>query len=317
MLRKLLCLVLLPLLGSAQLSFGENAVWHYDYVEYGFYGYKRVAHTGDTSMFGDTWLRFSVSGVKEIRTGAGPNDLWQDTAAVWPDIFLLTRNDSVFRLRDSVPHLLFDFSANLGESWQFAPQDSGSGCFETPIATVTNKGQTTLGGASLDYMKISLPQDTFPFFGNTRIQASSSEIMDSIIYPELGFLKSVFLFDSDPNFCEDSIFIDFLVSHSLRCFQNDSIQVNLSNNACDKWSFIGLEEQKASKLQLYPNPSLGRLNIESSEEILQVQVLDLTGRIHGTHKASTEIILPAQPGVYILKIDLANGGSQMHRVLRL
>ena len=107
------------------------------------------------------------------------------------------------------------------------------------------------------------------------------------------------------------------MSHSLRCFQNDSIQVNLSNNACDKWSFIGLEEQKASKLRLYPNPSLGRLNIESSEEILQVQVLDLTGRIHGTHKASTEIILPAQAGVYILKIDLANGGSQMHKVLRL
>lgn len=319
--KHLLCFLLLPLLGLAQQDFGENATWHYTYSEFGYTGYKKVSHSGDTNMYGMSWLRFEVSGLSQIRTGPGPNDLIQDTTATWPDIFLATRNDSVFRLTSQGPFLLYDFNANVGDSWQYAPLDTTFGCPDIPIATVTAKGTETIAGVSLDYFDISVPMDTLMINGQPSYQISAASYLNQRIYPKLGALNYSALFDSQPNLCDGSSFkIVSLPSHNLRCYSDNDLSLNRSTNnqACDYWSLLSNEELEIAKLDIFPNPSHGVIKLKTDLEINSIALLDLNGRTLRNYSINeTELELPSNNVLYLLQVTLKNGGQYIVKVQRL
>jgi hypothetical protein len=319
--KHLLCFLLLPLLGLAQQDFGKNATWHYAFSETGFTGYKKVSHYGDTIMFGMTWLRFEVSGLRQIRTGPGPNDLIQDTAATWPDIFLATRNDSVFRLTNQGPYLLYDFNANVGDSWQYAPLDTTFGCPDTPIATVVAKGTEIIAGVSLDYLDISVPMDTLIINGQPNYQISAASYLNQRIYPKLGALSYNGLFESRPNLCNGSSFkVSSVSSHSLRCYSDNTIALNRSTNnqACDYWSLLSSKELEIAQLDIFPNPSLGIIHLKTDLEISSMALLDLNGRTLRNYSINeTELELPSNKGLYLLQVTLENGNRHLVKVQRL
>lgn len=319
--KHLLYFLLLPLLGLAQQNFGENATWYYTFYEFGTYGYKKVSHSGDTNMHGMTWLRFEVSGVSEIRTGPGPNDLVQDTSASWPDIFLATHNDSVFRLTDQGPFLLYDFNANVGDSWQYAPLDTTFGCPDTPIATVTAKGTETIAGVSLAYLDISVPMDTLMINGQPSYQMSAGSYLNQRIYPKLGALNYSALFDSQPNLCNGASFkVSSLPSHNLRCYSDNSLSLSNtpSNQACDHWSLLSRKELEIAQLDIFPNPSHGIIQLKTDLEISSIALLDLNGRTLRNYSINeNELELPDNKGLYLLQVTLKNGGQHIVKVQRL
>jgi len=319
--KNLLCFLLLPLLGLAQQDFGENATWYYAFSETGYTGYKKVSHSGDTNMYGMTWLRFEVSGLRQIRTGPGPNDLIQDTTATWPDIFLATRNDSVFRLTSQGPFLLYDFNANVGDSWQYAPLDTSFGCPDTPIATVTAKGTETIAGVSLDYFDISVPMDTLMINGQPSYQVSASSFLNQRIYPKLGALSYSALFDSQPNLCDGSSFkTASLSSHNLRCYSDNAVSLNRSttSQACDYWSLLSNKELEIAQLDIFPNPSHGIIQLKTDLEISSISLLDLNGRTLRNYSINeTELELPSNKGLYLLQVTLENGTQHLVKVQRL
>ncbi len=317
----LLCFVLLPLPGLAQQDFGENATWYYEFSETGYTGYKRVHHSGDTNMYGMTWLRFEISGLRQIRTGPGPNDLIQDTAATWPDIFLATRNDSVFRLTNQGPFLLYDFSANVGDSWQYALLDTAFGCTDTPIATVTAKGTEIIAGVNFDYFDISVPMDTLMINGQPSYQISASSFLNQRIYPKLGALNYNALFDIQPNLCDGSSFkIASLPSHNLRCYSDNTVSLNRSttNQACDYWSLLSNKEIELLQLGIFPNPSHGTIQLNTALELSSISLLDLNGRTMRTYSLNeTELELPSNQGLYLLRVTLKNGSQHFVKVQRM
>ncbi len=317
MLRLLLTLLLCPFLVNAQNAFGQNATWHYGYWEFGYHGFKKVSHIGDTTMHGMNWLKFSVEGVSELRTGPGPNDLIQDTARRWPDIFLATRNDSVFRLLDGVPFLLFDFNADTGDSWQFAPLDTTFGCTSLPIATVAAKGIDTLAGIPLPYMDLNMPMDSFYYNGQHHYQISSGKTLRRV-YRDIGNLRSVALFEADINTCDGTSFKALqLSSHNIKCFSNGQINVNFSNRACNYWSLLNTTEESFSQLKIYPNPSSGLVKVEAELKYQKVKIFDLNGRLILEYGAENQIELPVKSGLYILKVEFENGASESVRIQRL
>jgi hypothetical protein len=308
----------MPILGIAQQNFGKNATWHYSYVENGFTGYKKISQSGDTNMFGMNWLRFKVGGLSQLRTGPGPNDLIIDTAATWPDIFLATRNDSVFRLSSQGPFLLYDFSANVGESWQYAPLDTNSGCPEMPIATVMAKGTEVIAGVSLDYFDVSIPMDTLTINGQSSYQISASSYLNQRIYPKLGALNYGSLFESKPNLCNGGSFS--ISDHNLRCYSDSNLFLNrsINNQVCDYWSLSLNTELELAELEVFPNPSHGRIFLKADQAISSISVLDLTGRIIRSYpKNETELELPVMNGMYLLQVILENGSRHLFKVQRL
>jgi hypothetical protein len=319
--KKLLCFLLLPFLGIAQLDFGQNATWHYSFSETGYTGYKKVSHVGDTIMYSMTWLRFEVTGLREIRTGPGPNDLVQNTAASWLDIFLATRNDSVFRMTAQGPYLLYDFNADIGDSWQFAPLDTTYDCPDTPIATVVGKGTEIINGQSLDYLDLRMPADTLIINGQATFQISAASYLSQRIYPKLGALSYNGLFESTPNLCNGSSFkIASLSTHSLRCFSDNDISLNRSSSsqACDYWSLLSTSELDLARLEVFPNPSAGTIRIKADLDITSLELMDLSGqKLKSYAKEERELRLPYQSGLYLLKVSFENGSQELVKLQRI
>jgi hypothetical protein len=92
----------------------------------------------------------------------------------------------------------------------------------------------------------------------------------------------------------------------------DQCESDSSNNACIGYPY-GIEEfGSESIISVYPNPATGFVNIESTENITKITVINYVGQLVYEKKVSdeTNIYLNTasyESGVYILKIETENG----------
>jgi hypothetical protein len=297
--------------------FGKDATWHYTFYDYGFTGYISLTYTSDTLINGLLWQQFQRGGIRHIQTGPDPyNDVMQ-----WPIggyFYLHSRNDSVFRmLPDSSAQLLYDFNAKVGDSWQFDVLDTTWGCKDMPIATVTNIGYDTIQGYPLKFWEVIMPQDSMiTVFGDTVYSCSASSCLPTKVYKDFGSSSFIELFEPDPNACMLLKTATTQNWYQMRCFSSPTMNLNFTNQACDYWSLIGIDEQEVNKLKIYPNPSNGFVFIDTEKEISTVDVYDVTGRKIVAFANSQNIELPQQSGLYFLHITLANGGVLVEKVVR-
>lgn len=311
--KKLLLLALLfPLTISAQHEFGYHATWYFSYGGFGEFGYKKVSHVGDTIMHGMDWLEFEVTGLKATKTGPNPNDvIVLDSNAVFPTFYLSTRNDSVFRLWNySNPYLLYDFSASIGDKWQFAPKDTFGGCDSLPVATLTRENFDTIDNQVVKYIDVAFPMDTV----NGRYQAMCSSVFYPRIYPIFGPIAHVSFFETTPNTCDGGI-LDFSYQ-VLTCFSNDSISINFGNRPCDFVPFISVKEFEPTSFEVYPNPTNGFVNIKADEMVARVEVYSLGGQKLIETTQAENIKLPASSGMYVMAIYFEDGRRAVTKVVR-
>lgn len=302
--------IIISISALAQQPFGMNATWYYDYNEYGYYGLKKVEYEKDTTMLNMTWQKFSVSGIKELKTGPNWYDISQDTNAVWDPIFLATRNDSVFRLDSNTPVLLYDLSAQAGDSWTIAPYDSTFGCTDSNTVTVDSVFQTGIinNGPIVDAMYLSYPSDTSN-------QPTSSAVLSNYLFVDFGATSYSELFAPYRNTC-DSTPITFNY-HGLRCFQNGQINVNFRLYACDSWSYITVDEELPNALSVFPNPSKGRIYIDIPSQFDtggDIEVYNIHGQLIQSesieHTGITSIQL-GTTGMFIIKVIAENQSASI------
>jgi hypothetical protein len=75
---------------------------------------------------------------------------------------------------------------------------------------------------------------------------------------------------------------------------------------------------QSSNLSIYPNPSNGIFNLESSQSIQQIEVFDLQGRKVFESKNQTQINLSALPNnTYLARILLENGTMETKKLVLL
>ncbi len=311
--KKLILLIAFPTLLMAQQPFGYHATWHFDYYANGYRGFKKISHVSDTTMLGLNWLKFEVTGVSEIRTGPNPNDIIQTKDVKFDPLYLATKNDSVFRLlKDSTAYLLYDFSAGLGDKWQFAPHDTSLSCDSLPIAKVLKMGVEVYGADSVSYIEVSQSLDASQFYH------AASKVMPDKVYRKFGPMNSTLLFEVILNSCDSNTIIDYFSSYSLRCFTDDEVSINFTNQACDAWNYISLDELAAKEFKVYPNPANEVVSIFSEEEIVSVMVYDLSGqKINEVVRNFESIQLPEKPGLYMLVATFKDGGKATSKVMKL
>lgn len=315
----LVTFLFLPLLSLAHQPFGYHATWYYEFSDFGFEGYKKITHVGDTNMYGLNWLTFQVTGLNQIRTGPGPNDLIQMPNASWPNIYLATRNDSVFRLlNDSTPYLLYDFSAQIGDSWQFAPLDTNYGCDSIPRATVLNIGFDTINSQIVKYWDITNRMDTVYYGGTPVYQCYSGRCLHSRIYRSFGSGFYTTLFEAEPNLCNGAVIKTMWTNYNyMRCYSDDSINIQLTTQACDYWSLISIDEFKQSELTFYPNPTSDYVVIESELKISEIAVYDIYGQHLQDFANTNTILLDGPSGTYLLFIRFKDGSQSISKVTKL
>src|SRR5690606_4064825 len=80
---------------------------------------------------------------------------------------------------------------------------------------------------------------------------------------------------------------------------------------------LGIYENEAANYQIYPNPTSGKLNIESKLPISQISIFNLLGqRIESKQHTNKIDLSKAEAGVYLLKIEDGNGSFETHKILK-
>jgi len=311
--KKSIALLLFFILGAwkmqAQQVFGKNATWTFEFYEFGFFGYKTVAYEKDTLMQGLEWQKFQITGLNLV---SGPNPPTGPNIAVpLGTMYLHTRNDSIFWVdHNNQIQLLFDLNAQIGDSWNFAAYDTSFNCTDSSIATVVQIAYDTLQGQPFKYMEIENRKNAAGF-------ENSTFILPEKIYFDFGFLSSQNILKANSNMCSNNLTV---ASHQLRCFTQGALSLNLTNRACDHWSFVGLEEQALTKpLKVYPNPSNGIIKIDLPALSKNIQVFNSIGQLFINKEIrgleSLELDLGARAGLYLIVVELTEGSSLHSKVL--
>ena len=99
---------------------------------------------------------------------------------------------------------------------------------------------------------------------------------------------------------------------------NEPIITNTAMVTLDEESSV--EEMSILELSIYPNPSNGLLNISSSVDVDNIQLLDVAGRVVfqttiNSKQAQVDIPSSVENGVYFLKLSGKNGITQTKKLV--
>ena len=74
-------------------------------------------------------------------------------------------------------------------------------------------------------------------------------------------------------------------------------------------SFLGVDDVKQTKIQIYPNPAKAIVNVKTDDLIKSIEIYDSLGRIIKSEVSKTINITELDKGIYFLKVKTASGGS--------
>lgn len=79
---------------------------------------------------------------------------------------------------------------------------------------------------------------------------------------------------------------------------------------------LGTEEIDTRKISVYPNPAKDFININSTAKVNKVSVYNTDGKILLEDNSTKINLSKLQPGVYLMKIDFADGKAETQKVIK-
>lgn len=128
--------------------------------------------------------------------------------------------------------------------------------------------------------------------------------------------------------CEGNIPVPAATGQAFTPVENGSYAVVVTKNGCPDTSScyvintLGISDDAHSGISLFPNPTNGNvyLNTESWNGGVEVQVLDLTGKILATNTHSGNVLLPIEmnypAGMYLVSVNLGDGRQRTFRIIK-
>jgi len=290
----LTCLSHISASGQDQSIWFENgATWHYGYgegMDTPTAGYEKLEVTGDTII---NSIEYRI--INRIRVYSN------ETIQELENLYLRHDqvNDQVYRHLDSTEYLLYDFSAEKGD---------------TIIVKAIDWGDISYSHLVVDSIRVEVFSDSIQrrvqychqinnfqfYFGGKRIEGIGSDM----------FLLPV-----------NDLACDAGCANHLRCFQDSKVVITNPNIECD--GLVTSSYQDFSLLEdikVYPNPAKDLLYIESKNAISTVTILDLNGSeisqkpVDCLLKTSIEIQTMAS-GMYLIQVFFEDGLSETRKFL--
>lgn|GEM_PF-848679 len=255
----------------AQVWCTPNSEWYFTHNMFqGYSGYLKHKYLYDTIIDGKFCNKIHVEG-----------ELWQ---ILFPQLyhynyFIYTfTNNRVVYLKD-VKELgannfdtLYNFNATIGSKWRMAPV-SQTGCAISHV-TVLDTGSKIIQGIRLKWLKVN-------YKNSTPGQMYNIPNVNDTIYERFGGLM---MYPYSPgNICPWTWDLNY--GGQLRCYYDLDISYQstaspeLWNNQCDYY-YVGIKENSSNIkfLSIYPNPSKDLIRLESSPDLLNCRITDLSGR---------------------------------------
>lgn len=308
----LLSFILCLLISSRDKCFAQsniwvqnNAVWHYDFDNLnGAFGFIKTMHVGDTMLYGHQAKIFSSTKYQFFMDQNQITHLSSITPLA--DQFTWNNNNQVYYLDDQQYELLYDFTKNPGESYNIVTFESPVDlCNPISTTTVVDTGSTIIGNTQYSTMVLNssptnLTRLNGPVnarFGNYNTNFSAL----SWLFPiKGGYLPGL----ASP--CDSTLIIEWTY-FKFRCFQDDSLTVNPTNEECEyQLTHVGMTELNENGYLLYPNPAANFVTLVSPFEQNDIQIFSISGSLVYSGQSLTkiqEMSLNLPKGTYILKVS--------------
>lgn len=278
---------------NASVWFENGATWHYSYGE-GMgtrtAGYEKLEVIEDTVI---NSIDYRI--IKRIRVYS--NEVMQELDNLY--LRYDSENDQVYRYNDSEESLLYDFSAEKGDT--------------IIVKAISFMGDISFCHLVVDSIKVEVFSDSI----HRRVQYCRETQNPRFMFGDKiieGIGSEVFLFPVDGLMCDAGCADD------LRCYQDSKVVITNPYIECDGL-FTGVDARLSlsEELIFYPNPTKEIIYFESqgSLEVVNLTLIDQTGRIHLISENPKYIDLRMiADGVYLLKVVLSDQSVVIKKILK-
>ena len=282
-------LLLLFLLFSG-FSFGQNwapngAQWHYSYVGF-FPGYVDIAYTADTVIDGQAAKKLTKT-YHGLGWGMGI------TSSEIGAEYTYEANGVVYLRYQNHWDTLYNFNAQVGESWRMAKQPLINNIIPpNSRMKVLSTGTMTINNEERNYFVIDRCDSNNMSFG----------FLQDTLIENIGFMRDYMLpydqFDGA---------VDANEGGPLRCYAHSNFATYqpLFTEVCDY--IMGINELNASaSFQIYPNPVSDQVNIPAAYaiEFTAYSIYSTEGKLVQSGQTSEQIAVAKLPiGNYTLVIQ--------------
>ena len=270
----------------AQVWAPSGAEWYYEYNNFWVTGYVQIVYTGDT-LINDNSSSGQIHNCQTLtKTFFSYNyeNYEFDTISLGNE-YTYSNNDTVFIYRSGTFYVLFDFSAQVGDSW-IIPWTYETMCDSTGLLNVISIGDTIINNEEFRYIYVE-PNNT------------SGWIIQGLIIERIGPIMHYML-------PEQNCMTDLLEGGPLRCYNDDFFQFNTGiASYCDY--VVRINESSRNELVVCPNPATGSIEVHCPDQGTYELILrSLKGtnslQFHGI-KGKTLIDISTLPsGFYVLSL---------------
>lgn len=212
---------------QTQVWIDENAKWTYDFWNLGVEGTYEFEYTSDTMISGKTCQKIDVTRHRYFTHPLG-YPVYIETKD--DPRFTYASGDSVFHYSNGQFHLLYDFSASVGDSWIIDITDIGSGCNDTAKVEVVATGTTEINGEELRTITLEPATDSYVTIRSTCVEKFGAKLTspeDVGTGPFPGYHS-----------CGGSVIDTDILD--LRCYSDDTFPAyNTSDVACNHLTGVG------------------------------------------------------------------------------
>ena len=291
-------ILLLSVCSNAQIWAPSNARWYYSYSNFEIVGYVNIVNTADTLIYDNTNDKFrNCQILNKIFYSYNGITSAMDTTNLG-SVYTCSNDDTVFIFKHNRFYVLYDFSAQPGDSW-IVPESYNIGfCDSVGVVNVVSVGDTIINSESLRYIVVEPEYQThWVMFGK--------------IIEKIGPLWYMLP--------EQNCWLDFMEGGPLRCYQDNTFQFESGIAPyCDY--LVGINETEKQYLNIFPNPATNFLTIECpTQELYNLEITNMYGKTLRKHlsfgNGAVINLTGFEPGLYILSLRNTTSNTLINKLL--
>lgn len=273
---------------NAQIWAPTGAKWHYTFSNFWISGYVSIENTTDTLILDNSTGQLRNC-QKLVKTFWSYNHLNgnRDTILLGSE-YTWSNEDTVFIFRHNQFYVLYDFSAQPGDTWNVPETNNEFGglCDTVGVVNVVSVGDTVINFVSLRYIVVE-PED------------QTHWVLSGIIIEKTGPLWYMLP--------EAACIIDYMEGGPLRCYQDSGFQYNTGIAPyCDY--ILGVQETETNPMQVYPNPATYHVNVTCDpNELYDLRIINIQGqtikKFHDVGNGMNINLHGIAPGLYFIALS--------------
>ena len=259
----------LPLLVIGQNWSPTGATWYYGFSAWQVAGYYKIEYIGDTTINSIQCKKLCKSRCTKY-IGIPYSD---SIVSVIGTEYTYADSDRVYIFKHNQFYTLYDFSAQVGNTWTIPEIKHYNGCDTIGSIRVDSIGTTTINSQALRYICVSLTNTAQKWGWNAKIVER--------IGPIKPFSNCDYLFPVKFDNCGMNI-DEMIEGGNFRCY-SDSTLFNYSSNiapACDFITSINSIEKPPNQVKVFPNPASNLLTLQLPENTSkgEIKIYDFIGQ---------------------------------------